>query len=77
MFRFSTDQRHALRHGIQDFGKLTIAMLFLGGAIGLQPLTANHPSTLPAYGKATVQTLPSQVNTHERTDHQSAKLFQS
>ena len=45
MFRFSADQRHALEHGVQDLGKLTLAVLFLGGAMSVMPLKAEHMAT--------------------------------
>lgn len=62
MFRFSADQPHALhdglghgldhslRHCLQDFGKLTLAVMFLGSSLGLmQAQTAHHqPEPLQA-----------------------------
>jgi hypothetical protein len=38
MFRFSADQQHALRHGLQDFGKLTLAVMFLSSSLGLMQM---------------------------------------
>lgn len=45
MFQFSANQRHALQHGLQDFGKLTLAVLFLGGATGIIPVANIHPTS--------------------------------
>jgi hypothetical protein len=47
MFRFSADQRHALEHGVQDLGKLTLAVLFLGSAISVMPLKPEQTGTKP------------------------------
>jgi len=43
MFRFSADQQHALRHGLQDFGKLTLAVMFLSSSLGLLYGGLSHP----------------------------------
>jgi|GEM_PF-4233850 len=51
MFRFSANQRHALQHGLQDFGKLTLAVLFLGSSLGFMPFKAQHPESEAAFGK--------------------------
>lgn len=51
MFRFSANQRHALRHGLQDFGKLTLAVLFLGSSLGFIPLKVLHPESEASFSK--------------------------
>jgi len=59
MFRFSANQRHALEHGLQDFGKLTLAVLFLGSSLGFMPLKPQHPSSDAAFSnKAQHQAKP-------------------